>query len=70
MESKGLGQDMNFEEKVASIAKAQNLDVTEEAVKLAAPQGQLLAGLSDQPGNGGGPSAFESFIMTGEVPNE
>jgi len=50
------------------LSKAQNLDVTEEAIKLAAPQGNLLAGVSDKP-SGGGLHPFEAFVMTGEDPS-
>lgn len=68
MEDKGLNNDLDYEQKVAALARAQNLDVTEEAVKLAAPQGHILGGPDDdQPG--GGVHAFEHFIMTGEDPS-
>ena len=63
MEEKGLNSELDFEEKVASLREAQNLDVTEEAIKLAAPQGHHF-GLDDTPGNGAHP--FESFLLTGE----
>lgn len=68
MEEKGLNQDLTFEQKVATLEKAPNLDVTEEAIKLAAPQGSGFGSLSDQPG--GSASPFEHFIMTGEDPSE
>ena len=69
MEEKGLSTDMDFEEKVASVRNAKNLDVTEEAVKMAAPQGRRIGGLGevDSPGSA---SALESYIMTGEDPSE
>jgi len=67
MEEKGLSSDLDYEQKVAALSNVPNLDVTEEAIKLAAPQGNILAGLGDQPS--GGTSAFEHFIMTGEDPN-
>lgn len=67
MEDKGLQSEMSFEEKVAALDKAENLQVTEEAVKLAAPQNRILARLSDEPGEGAS-SAFEQFILTGETP--
>lgn len=67
MEDKGLGSDLDFEQKIASLQTAQNLDVTEEAVKLAAPQGHIL-GNPDDMTPGGDMSAFEHFIMTGEDP--
>jgi hypothetical protein len=66
MEEKGLSGDLTFEQKVAAVHKAENLDVTEEAIKLAAPQGQLFGNLSDVPS--GGASAFESYIVSGEDP--
>jgi len=65
MEDKGLQNELSYEEKVAALHKAENLQVTEEAVKLAAPQNQILARLSDEPGEGAS-SAFEQFIMTGD----
>ena len=67
MEDKGLQADLTFEEKVAALQKAKDLEVTEEAIKLAAPQNQVFGRLSDEPGQGAS-SAFESFIMTGEEP--
>jgi hypothetical protein len=66
MEEKGLSSDLNFQQKVAAISRATNLDVTEEAVKLAAPQGNVLGDLGDIPAPGGSLSAFEHFVMTGE----
>lgn len=67
MEEKGLSGDLSFEQKLAALEKAPNLDVTEEAVKLAAPQGHGFGSLSDQPS--GTASPFEHFIMTGEDPS-
>ena len=52
MEEKGLSSDLTFEEKVAAMKSAKNLDITEEAIKLAAPQGRVLGGLGDVPGGG------------------
>ena len=66
MEEKGLSTDLDFQQKVAALNQAQNLDVTEEAIKLAAPQGHVLGDVGDAPGQG--TSAFESYIMTGEDP--
>lgn len=72
MEEKGFGAEYDFEEKVAHLrerAKAGSgkLDVTEEAVKLAGPQGQFFGGASDdEPGGGSSKDAFTTFIMTGE----
>jgi len=69
MDEKGLHADLSFEEKVASVQKSQNLDATEEAVKMAAPQGHILGNLGeDQPGVG--MSALETYIITGEDPTE
>ena len=68
MEEKGLSSDLTFEQKVAAISTAENLDVTEEAIKLAAPQGRIFGNLSDVP-SAGGASAFESYIVSGEDPS-
>lgn len=69
MEEKGLSPDLTFEQKVAALEKAPDLRVTEEAIKLAAPQGHGFGSLSDdQPS--GSTSPFEHFIMTGEDPSE
>jgi hypothetical protein len=65
MEEKGLSPELDLDEKVASLQKAQNLDVTEEAVKMAAPQGAHFD-LSEEPGQGQHP--FETYIVTGEDP--
>lgn len=64
MEEKGLSSDLDFHQKVAAISRATNLSVTEEAVKLAAPQGNVLGSLGDLSSNS--TSAFEHFVMTGE----
>ena len=64
MESKGLSSELSLAEKVATLRKAPNLNVTEQAVKLAAPQGRAFAVVSEVPGGGSHP--FESFIMTGD----
>jgi hypothetical protein len=69
MEEKGLSSDLSFEQKLAALESAQNLDVTEEAIKLAAPQGRVFGNLSDHPASGN-VSSFEHFIMTGEDPSE
>jgi hypothetical protein len=68
MEEKGLSGDLSFEQKLAALEKAPSLDVTEEAIKLAAPQGRGFGSLSDQPA--GSLSPFEHFVMTGEDPSE
>lgn len=64
MEEKGLNGELSLAEKVAHLRKVDNLDVTEEAVKLAAPQSQWFGGPSEMPGTGQHP--FETFIETGE----
>lgn len=65
MEEKGLHGDLNFEEKVAHLREVPSLEITEEAVKMAAPQNGGFASLSDQPGVGAS-SALETYILTGE----
>jgi hypothetical protein len=67
MEEKGLSSDLTFEQKMASLETASNLDVTEEAIKLAAPQGRVFGDLGDLTSNATHP--FEQFIMTGEDPS-
>ena len=52
MEDKGLNQDMTFEEKVASIRNAQNLENVVEAVKMASAGYIRMADVSDAPGRG------------------
>jgi len=66
MEEKGLNGDLSFEEKVASLKVRDNLDVTEEAVKMASPQAQLFDVGDDTAGSS--LSAFETYILTGEEP--
>jgi hypothetical protein len=71
MEEKGLSSDLSFEEKVASLQKSPNLDVTQEAIKLAAPQSRIFGKPSeDEPSTGGSQSALETYIMTGEDPTQ
>ena len=70
MESKKLQSELSFEQKVAALRGAKSLDVAEEAVKLASPQGFGFAELSDNPGATNAQSALETFIMTGEAPEE
>jgi len=65
MEEKGLNDELTIEAKVAALKEVENLDVTEEAIKLASPQSNMF-GLSEIPGNGTHP--FEHFVMTGEDP--
>jgi hypothetical protein len=64
MEEKGLADDLSLAEKVAHLRKAPNLEVTEQAVKLAAPQGNMFGDIGEVPSGGGHP--FEVFIATGE----
>ena len=64
MEAKGLSQELTLAEKVAHLRKAKNLDVTEEAIKLAAPQTGGFGGVSEVPGSSRHP--FETFIESGE----
>ena len=52
MEDKGLNSDMTFEEKVASIRNAQNLENVAEAVKMASAGYIRMADVSDTPGRG------------------
>lgn len=63
MEENGLNGETTFEEKVAMLREAPNLDVTEEAVKLAAPQAAGFD-LGEQPGSSVHP--FETWLATGE----
>lgn len=67
MEDKGLLAEKSFEEKVALLKKANNLDVTEEAVKIAAPGGDLFGRVADEGQMSQGVSAFEQFILTGDA---
>jgi len=72
MEEKGLGDGLDFDEKVANLRERAKvgdnaLSVTEEAVKLASPQGQFFGDPSDdQPGGGSSKDAFVTFINSGE----
>jgi hypothetical protein len=69
MEDKGLNDALDFNEKVASLREQDNLDVMEEAVKVASPQTPGLHFQTDDDAPAGsGASAFETFIVTGEVP--
>lgn len=66
MEEKGLEADRSFEEKVASIMES-DLDVTEQAVKMASSGANLFGTPSeDQLAGADAKSAFEAFIATGE----
>lgn len=68
MEQKQLAPEMSFEEKMASLRQARDLNVTAEAVKLASPQGFSLGSVSDTPSVGDAESALTTFIMTGDSP--
>jgi hypothetical protein len=70
MEDKGLSPDLSYEEKIAAVRSSKDLRITEEAVKMAAPQGMSLGNLGDQPGIGDGASRLEAYILTGEDPAE
>ena len=66
MEEKGLMPDFDLAEKVAHLRKAPNLEVTAEAVKLAAPQSsRMFSNVGDIPGQSD-THPFETFIVTGE----
>jgi len=67
MEEKGLSTDLTFEQKVAALEVVPSLDVTEEAIKLAAPQGRIF-GNPDELAGSGSLSSFEQFIISGEDP--
>jgi hypothetical protein len=70
MEDKGLNDALSFEEKVAELRGKKNLEVTEEAVKLASPQHEAWSLPDDNDGvPSGTKSAFETFIETGESPD-
>jgi len=64
MEDKGINEDLSFEEKVAQLHKA-DLDVTEQAVDMAAPNMKLASVDHDSPA-GNMSNAFETYILTGE----
>jgi len=66
MEEKGLMGEHDLEEKVAHLRKVDDLNVTEQAVKLAAPQGQGFGAVGEVDGEGS--HAFVTFIQTGEDP--
>ena len=69
MEEKGLNSELSTEEKVAQLREAPNLDVIEEAVKIASKQSVGIGSVTrdgEGPG-GGGLSPFEQFILTGEA---
>ncbi len=70
MEEKGLNNELSFEEKVASLKQREDLDVVEEAIKMASKQNVSFGSLVEDgsgPG-GGGLHPFESFLLTGEAP--
>jgi len=65
MEDKGLNQELTREQKIASLREA-NLDVAEEAIKMAAPQSNFFGHVSEDE-LGGGAHPFETYIITGEA---
>ena len=67
MEEKGLsfgGDDTSLPEKVAHLRKVPDLEVTEQAVKMAAPQGDHFGSVGEVGGSGELP--FVTFVNTGE----
>lgn len=69
MEAKSLSPELSYEEKVASLRNSK-LDVAEQAIKMASPQGFNLGTLGDSAtgsGDGNAESAFNTFVMTGET---
>jgi hypothetical protein len=69
MEQKQLAPEMDFDEKVAALRTAGDLNVTAEAVKLASPQGFNFGEVSDVPSGSDATSALTTFIMTGDSPD-
>jgi len=68
MEQKQLAPEMDFEEKMAALRQAGDLNVTAEAVKLASPQGFHLGHVADDVLGSDAESALTTFIMTGDSP--
>lgn len=66
MEEKGLMDETDLAEKVAHLQKVPDLNVTEEAIKLAAPQSSGFGGLGED--DVGGAHPFETYVATGEDP--
>lgn len=70
MEDKGLHSEMSHQEKVAYLLdpkKSPNLDVTEQAIKMASSQKGSLGGFGDDVGTNSA-TALEQYILTGESP--
>ena len=67
MEEKGLNEDMTFEEKVASIRGAQNLENVKEAMKMASSGYIKIADVSDTPGRGASSDSFTSFCLGADI---
>lgn len=66
MDEKGLEADRSFEEKVAGLLDS-DLDVAEQAVKMASSGSNLFGTPSeDTPSGADAKTAFETFIATGE----
>ena len=75
MDEKGLNNELDFEQKVAALRTADDLEATERAVQMTTPQGVKLASASDTIDGGGGmepgnqsKAALEMFIATGDAP--
>ena len=69
MEQKALVPEMDYDEKVASLRQASDLNVTAEAVKMASPQGFSMGSVADDVLGGDAASALTTFIMTGDSPD-
>lgn len=66
MEEKGLEADKTVNEKVAALMSS-NLEVAEQAIKMASVGGNLFGTPSEESSaEGGAESAFLTFIATGE----
>jgi len=70
MEEKNLSADLSFEEKLAALRTAKNIEATEEAVKMASPQGFHIGNAAEGPSVSDGDSraALEMFITSGDSP--
>ena len=64
MDEKGLSAEFDHQEKVAHLLEAPDLNVTEEAIKMASPQTGGIGNIGDRPG--AGLHAFETYIISGE----
>lgn len=70
MEEKHLSADLSYEEKVAQLRTAKNLNVVEEAVKISSHQGMSLGKVAEDFGGdvSDARSALETFIYQGDAP--